>query len=147
MARYGDDLEGGQAAPAKDGKRHGHKDPNPKEPRCQIAQGLLRCALPAVWYPNNGIRGYCWLHDDESKWLSGPELHDQLQDIRDHRNRYIAEHEGVDVVQQRMADLIEVHPEWHRGEEEGKREYALRMLSITKPLGASLRSSQYVETP
>lgn len=145
MAKYGDDLESGQASPSKGSSRRGHSDPNPKEPRCQMSQGMLRCALWATWYPNSGTRGYCWLHDDESKWLTGPELHDQLQDIREHRNRYIAEHEGTDSTRQRMRDLIEAHPEWHRGEEEGAREYALRMMAMNKGLGRMLREKQYVQ--
>ena len=41
-----------------------HKDPHPKDMQCQKQSGLLRCALPARWFPNNGTRGYCWLHDD-----------------------------------------------------------------------------------
>ena len=121
-----------------------HKDPHPKDMQCVKQSGLLRCALPATWFPNNGTRGYCWLHDDESRHLTGPDLHAQLEDIRGHRQRYINERESEDWRRVLVDDVIEAHPEWHRGENEGKREYAKRMLKTAKALGKGLRSRQHV---
>ena len=100
----------------------------------------MRCALPATWFPNNGTRGYCWLHDDESRWLHGPELHEQLKEIRDNRQRHMNEREGEDWRRVMVDDVIEAHPEWIRGEDEGRREYAVRMLKLGKELGKGLRA-------
>lgn len=118
-----------------------------REPLCALESGLLRCALPTTWWPDHRMRGYCPVHDEPHKRLGpGPELHAQLEHIRDHRADYIrdfyiapADNWGMALV----AGIIAGTPSMMRGPDEGKRDYGRRMLAESKRLGAGIRAKHH----
>ena len=115
-----------------------------REPKCKFTAGHLQCPLDATWYPNNGAFGYCALHDEESKRKLAP-WEAQAQLARMHEDplsyaRDLMEQSWAKERELLVQKTIEQHPEWQRGEDEGRTAYAKRMLAICKELGKGVRA-------
>lgn len=105
---------------------------------CSHTAGNLRCVLPATWYAANSFHGYCRLHDEDDKRLTGPEGYAQLEHIRDHRASYLQDFYGPQA--ELVTAVMQAHPEWLRGEDEGRTAYQDRMLEAVAKLNPAMAS-------
>lgn len=125
-------------------KKQGEQKTPQRDPKCSFESGNVRCVLDAVWYPDNRFKGYCALHDEESKRNLPPwEAQEQLKRIRTDPMSYARDLLESSWRKERellVQKTIEQHPEWQRGEDEGRTEYAKRMLAIGKKLGKGIRA-------
>ena len=109
---------------------------------CSHTAGQSRCPLPAVWYDSTfATSGWCRLHSEAERRMSGADGYEQLRHIIDHRQAYLDEHYPKRGWRDDMVDaLILEHPEWQRGEDEGRSEYVKRMTGTSLRLQAKLKS-------